>query len=323
MSVKTKKLFAFIGLALTVSALLYLALDSLSPSRRHQPNPYEYRLPTPLAADSLLRYAEINQIPIPARQLTALAIDPRNILYVAADSTLFILSSEGHEKTRIGLARDIHCLAAPDGKTLYVGFQDQIAVCDYRGRKKAVWSMLDSTSYLTALAISRENVYAADAGRRLVRCLDKQGRPVNNIGAKDSVKNAPGFDVPSPFFDLLVDADDQLWVVNPGNHTIEQYAENGNRKSFWGESGVSTAGFCGCCNPTHIARLQDGSFVTSEKGIARIKVYYASGQLCALVAGPEQFDEGTVGLDLAVDQEDHIYVLDPARRCVRVFAQKP
>jgi hypothetical protein len=78
-------------------------------------------------------------------------------------------------------------------------------------------------------------------------------------------------------------------------------------------------GFCGCCNPTHFAFLPDGSFVTSEKGIPRVKVYDRLGRLAAVVAGPDRFREGVQGLDLAVDQTERILVLDPARRAVRVF----
>ncbi|MCJ7812565.1 hypothetical protein MUP95_04500 [bacterium] len=41
-----------------------------------------------------------------------------------------------------------------------------------------------------------------------------------------------------------------------------------------------------------------------------------------VVAEPSQFNEGTVGLDLAVDSKDRIYVLDPKRKAVRMFSPK-
>ena len=90
----------------------------------------------------------------------------------------------------------------------------------------------------------------------------------------------------------------------------------------WGEYGTEIDEFCGCCNPSHFAILEDGSFVTSEKGIPRVKVYDHQGQLVAVVAQPSQFRAGTVGLDLAVDAAGRIYVLDPAQKEVRVFAKK-
>jgi hypothetical protein len=78
-------------------------------------------------------------------------------------------------------------------------------------------------------------------------------------------------------------------------------------------------GFCGCCNPSHFAFLEDGSFVTSEKGIARVKVYNRLGDLVSVVAGPDQFKEGVEGLDLAIDSKQRIYVLDPLEKAIRVF----
>jgi hypothetical protein len=39
------------------------------------------------------------------------------------------------------------------------------------------------------------------------------------------------------------------------------------------------------------------------------------------VAGSDRFDEGTVGLDLALDSAQRILVLDPARRAVRIFVK--
>jgi hypothetical protein len=81
-------------------------------------------------------------------------------------------------------------------------------------------------------------------------------------------------------------------------------------------------GFCGCCNPTHMAILDNGSFVTSEKGLPRVKVIAPTGELQAVVAGPGQLAPDTVGLDLAIDPEGRILVLDPAARMVRVFVEK-
>ena len=81
-------------------------------------------------------------------------------------------------------------------------------------------------------------------------------------------------------------------------------------------------GFCGCCNPTHMVIMDNGSFVTSEKGLPRVKIIAPTGELRAVVAGPRQLAEDTVGLDLAIDTDGRILVLDPAARLVRVFVEK-
>jgi len=312
-----------LSIGLTIAALIYLVAIMTSPSRRQRPNPYEYRVDAAASSDSsLARYAQVNEFMVPGRQLSALAIDPRDRLYVAADSALFIYSLAGHLKARVHLGHAAHCLAAADGKRLYIGFRDHISLHDHTGRVKATWPLISDQSFLTSLAVSEKYVYAADAGQRLICCYDPQGRLLRSFGHKDSLNLAPELEVPSPFFDVVVDRDQQLWAVNPGQHTIGQYAENGRLISFWGKAGNDLAGFCGCCNPTHIALLSDGSFVTSEKGLCRVKVYSPAGRLYAQVADEAQFEDGVTGLDLAVDKQDNIYLLDPARKSIRIFSRQ-
>jgi hypothetical protein len=121
---------------------------------------------------------------------------------------------------------------------------------------------------------------------------------------------------------VAIDPDGFLWVANTGRHSLENYTEEGDLRSSWGEFSMEIEGFCGCCNPSHFVILDDGSFVTSEKGIARVKVYNRLGNVVSVVAGPDQFAEGTVGLDLAKDSSQRIYVLDPQKKAVRIFAKK-
>jgi hypothetical protein len=71
-----------------------------------------------------------------------------------------------------------------------------------------------------------------------------------------------------------------------------------------------------------MAVMSDGKFVTSEKGIERVKLYGPDGAFECVVAPPSAFDAGTIGLDLAVDRGGRVFVLDPARKQVRVFARK-
>ena len=81
-------------------------------------------------------------------------------------------------------------------------------------------------------------------------------------------------------------------------------------------------GFCGCCNPSNFAFLNDSLFVTSEKGIERVKIFNTNGTFLAIVATPDQFEAGTKGLDLAVDKQNRILVLDPVKMLIRIFEQK-
>jgi len=110
--------------------------------------------------------------------------------------------------------------------------------------------------------------------------------------------------------------------VNPGKHSFENYTDEGDLRGYWENSSTDIEGFSGCCNPAHIAFLPDGSFVTSEKLIVRIKVHKPSGEFLSVVAPPEKFKENGIAPDVAVDDDGNIYALDFDRKMIRVFALK-
>jgi hypothetical protein len=182
---------------------------------------------------------------------------------------------------------------------------------------------LGEQAILTSIAVSKQFVFVADAGQHRVFVFDHSGRLTAQLGEKDVERGVPGFVIPSPHFDVVPGAGGTVWVVNPGYQRVENYGIDGALLSQWGEAGMELERFCGCCNPVHIARLPDGTMVTGEKGLARLKVYDPDGSLKGVVAGPAQFEGDTFGEDLAVDPKDgRILVLDAAKKRVRVFVRK-
>lgn len=94
-------------------------------------------------------------------------------------------------------------------------------------------------------------------------------------------------------------------------------------------------GFCGCCNPVNFALLPDGGFVTSEKGLVRVKVYNSDGRFIGVVAGPAQLTGGSLlricetpeecqgpAFDVAAGADGRIYVLDTIENVIKVFTRK-
>lgn len=65
--------------------------------------------------------------------------------------------------------------------------------------------------------------------------------------------------------------------------------------------------------------MDDGSFITSEKGMVRIKIYDQSGQLKSVVAPPDLFVEEGKAPDVCVDEKGVVYALDFDKDVVRVF----
>ena len=115
-----------------------------------------------------------------------------------------------------------------------------------------------------------------------------------------------------------------MWVVNPGLHTLENYTPEGRLREHWKASGMQTEDFSGCCNPAHFVFCPKASFVTSEKGLVRIKIYKPSGEFLSVVAPPNKFDDKIEGQapDIAVDSMGNIYALDFDRNVLRVFEKK-
>ena len=187
---------------------------------------------------------------------------------------------------------------------------------------------------LTSIAVSKSDVFVADAGNRVVLRYDTAGKLIKSIGRKDENRNIPGFVIPSPYFDLAIGSDGLLRVVNPGRHRIEAYTFDGDLEFWWGQFSTSIEGFCGCCNPVNFAILEDDSFVTCEKGLIRAKIYDPDGKFVGVVAGPEQLVEGGAsrvctttaecqagGFDAAIDMQGRVLVLDTIKNVVRTFVK--
>jgi hypothetical protein len=312
------------GLATAAIVLVAVHLGGVVCKKAGQkPNPYEYNLDDFRKVDpKWMTYQETGRIDIPARVLYALAADLDGHIIVSGDHALFIFNLEGQPVSRIDLGEPARCIAAsPEGR-FYLGMIDHVEVFDDEGKRVDAWDRLDETALLTSIAVGENDVFVADAGHKVVLRYDLSGNVVGRLGDSISANDGKGLVIPSPYFDVAIGYEGHLWMTNTGRHRIENYTRDGRFRSSWGKASWGIRGFCGCCNPTHIVILPDGRFVTSEKGLPRVKVYDQTGNLEAVIAGPEQFEEGTIGLDLAVDSSGRILVLDPKKRSVRIFQQK-
>lgn len=267
----------------------------------------------------------------------SIAVAPDGSIYIAGDKAIRVLAESGNLLGEIKLADMPRCLTVTGDGKIYVGMKDHVEIYDGQGTRLAAWENLGNDAVLTSIAVSKNDVFVADAGNRIVHRFDKTGKLINRIGAKDKDRNIPGFFIPSPHFDLEVAPDGLLRVVNPGNHQIEAYTSNGDLEFSWGKfSNTDLKGFCGCCNPVNFTILADESFVTVEKGLIRIKIYDPEGAFVGVVAGPEQLvQEGTSRIcntaaecqtgsfDVAVDSRGRILVMDTIKNVVRIFTRDP
>lgn len=283
----------------------------------------------------LLLYAETAQIPTTFQEPKRITAGPNDTILVGGDQTVKRFGADGKLHSTLTLAATPQALTVADQDRLFVALKDHFEIYDATGKLLQKSESLGAKTYLTGIAVAGDVVFLADAGNReIVRC-DTTAKVFGRFGRLGSKDGTPGFLIPSPYFHLLIGGDSLLWVNNSGRHAVEAYTLDGKHEVSWGQPGMSIENFCGCCNPVYFTRLPDGRFVTSEKGLNRIKVYDVKGQFVGVVAGPEQLVKDReqaakacancnigFGFDVACDSKGHVLALDPATRTIRIFSPK-
>jgi hypothetical protein len=249
----------------------------------------------------------------------AIAAGPAGEIVVGGDERVRVFTASGVPTRALLLGYAPQCLTVSSEGELWVASHRAVERNPLHGPLTRVLEIPGKKTHITSIAVSRDALFVADMGERAVRHYTLAGDLVGRIGTKDQDRNVPGFVVPSPYFDLLVARDGLLRIVDPGRHRVTAFTVDGYLEQSWGRPSFALEGFSGCCNPSHIAQLPDGSFVTSEKGIARVKVYDAEGRFVTAVVGTEGLDTESVPCDIAVDGQGRILVLDPGRSVVRIF----
>lgn len=299
-------------------------------------NPFAYDLSRLEQTDpKLIGYEQVAKWRAPRDEPKAIATGPDAQLWVAAGNYVTALSPDGQRGMEIALSAPARAVGVARDGDVFVSLRDHLEVFSAKGGRKAAWDAPDKKAWLTGIAVADEAVFVTDAGNRVLLRYDRAGRLMARLGRKDKERDIAGFIVPSPFFDVALGADGLLRVANPGRHRVELFTQEGDFELAWGEASMGIKGFCGCCNPIHLALLPDGRVVTAEKGLPRVKVYGAHGDFETVVAGPESFPENAKtcaakglgdctqgGLDAAVLADGRIVILDLVTGDVRVMKPK-
>jgi hypothetical protein len=306
-----------VALSVAVAVVALVRTDMTGESGSGLGEQFDYDMDVLRVVDpALVKYRRSFAFDTGLAEARAIAVDLEGRILVGGDRRVVTYDERGEVLGRIGLDGEPTCVAVDRDGTLYVGVRTHVQVFGADGKRAARWPVIDPETVLTSIAVYEDNVFLADAGERIVRRYDREGRLLNTIGAKDPERNIPGFVVPSPYFDLAVSSDGLLRVANPGRHRIEAYTFDGDLELWWGKPSAKIRGFCGCCNPSSFAILPDGSYVTAEKGLTRVKAYDERGTFACVVAPPSEFGEGAGGPDVCVDARGRVLVLDPMRRRV-------
>ena len=311
------------GIAATVglgAAAAVIRKRPVRPDPRDNPEVFRLDLDQYSHVDpALLNYTEIPHLADGLQGASSMSLSPDGTLYLGVGKKVLRLSEES-KATVAEVQGRVTAVAATSDGIVWAATGPLLARYDSGRRQKSESVHLGERAYITSIALEEDRVFAADAGQRTVWIFSVEGRLLERIDGRLERPGDPGFVVPSPWFQAAV-GPGELWITNPGRQRVECYVK-GLRTKVWGLAGMSAERFCGCCNPTHLALLPGGGFVTSEKGIPRVKVYNQDGKLLSVVAGAEAFDEGTTGLAVAVASDGRILVLDPMRGQVRAFTRR-
>ena len=318
---KNKGIVIFL-IILAVIIIAVVALDFNASKPDQQPaNPYAFNVdPFSKIDTTLIKYKESRDFAISFSEPTGINFRD-GLLFVVGDQKLQIIGLTGKLLKEVSFDKKPTCVYV-SAENIFIGFRKSLAVLNRDGMTTSNWNTFSDSTVITSIAEKSGIVFVADAGKRIIHKFSTDGKSIGDIEGKSGNDQIHGFIIPSPYFDLAFNSDGELWVVNPGKHSLENYTVEGKLRTWWQASSIKIEGFSGCCNPAHFAFLPDGSFVTSEKGMIRIKTYKPSGEFLGVVAAPSKFAENGHAPDLAVDNQGNIYALDIDKKMIRLFVKK-
>ena len=315
-----KRSLTIVVLVIVMIILGVIIVDFLGnrPDRRGK-NPYALKIDQyTVVDDSLISHKETRNFSLGLMIPSDMSLH-ENKLYISGNSVLVVLPLDGTEANMLEILPGATSLEV-DSHHIFIGLGSYVAKYNHEGELLQEWPDLGERTVITNLAIKGDNIYVADAGNRRIVIFDRDGEQKGQFEGKAESDDGHGFIVPSANFDLAVNSFGELWVVNPGKHALEDYSDDGRMRGFWESRSFEIDGFLGCCNPARICTMEDGSFVTSEKGLVRIKIYDQSGKLLSVVAPPELFSgEDLKAPEVCAGEDGVIYALDFEKDMVRVF----
>ena len=291
------------------SDLLQVQRPGAGPGRA-VPLARQYALAATIGGNALSAFRE---------SLVDVAVDSTDQVVALGDGYVRVFTSGGEPVRQWRAGDGAECLTvAPDGR-VYVAGAGRVEVFETDGRRTGGFTFGDAANppSVSAIAVHGPDILVADASARIIRRFDAAGRQRNLIGDQGKTKT---FMLPNGRLDVNVDAAGVVRATDTGRHQVTAWTLDGAPVGKFGKFGMQDAAdFVGCCNPINVATTPDGKVVTSEKMVARVKVFEPDGRLLAVI-GTEHFDPMCTQIHLAVDSKGRILAADPVRRRIQVFS---
>ena len=317
-----KRSLTVVILVIVVVIITVIVVDFLNnrPDKRGS-NPYALKVEHFKDVDpELISHKETRNLSLGSLKGSAL-VYAEGKLFVAGDSSMVEMSPDGSDLSQFPIEPFPVSLLVEE-QWIYVAYKTKVLQYDRDMNLVRSWKDLGERAHITNLVGNGESIFVADAGNRQVIIYNALGEVQGFFEGKAEIDAGHGFIVPSANFDLVVNSFGELWVVNPGRHALENYSDDGRLRGFWENASFDIDGFLGCCNPARITAMDDGSFVTSEKGLVRIKIYDQTGKLKSVVASPAMFKEEGKAPDICTDADGVVFALDFDRNAIRIFEPK-
>jgi hypothetical protein len=247
-------------------------------------------------------------------KIKAVTVMENTDLVIGGESFIACYDRENRLLWNKKLEKPVTALAV-SGDTIYASTLETILKFNSDGSLLSEWGPFEDSAMITSVASNRSYVVFADAANRIAIVLDKKGDLKYMIG-----HSGEPFVIPSPYFDVAIDAENNVYTANTGRHKLEKRDLMGKILFSFGDAGTAPDSFCGCCNPAHFA-LMPGGFITAEKGINRIKLLNSKGEFIEFVSAVNEFVP-SVPLDVATLDGKILYAANPADSKVYVFTRK-
>ncbi|MBM3791783.1 MAG: hypothetical protein FJW35_15730 [Acidobacteria bacterium] len=251
--------------------------------------------------------------------LSGIALGAGDRIYALGDGEIRIFEANGDPVRKWKAAANAASLAAGAGGRVYVGAAGRVEVYEDDGTHAGGFAAGEKNrpADITAIKVFMKEILVADAAARIIRRYDTAGRQTGLIGDRNKTG---GFMLPNHALDFDVDGKGVVYATDTGRHRVSAWALDGSPLGYFGKFGMTNPeDFVGCCNPVNVALSPDGTVVTGEKMVARVKVFDPDGKLLAVI-GPEHFHPDLIHIHLAVDSKERILAADPVRREVRIFS---
>ena len=357
---------SFLAIILGVLAIHYLPYLSQSKSRYY---PAAWRLNSykRIPADKIgfeMQYA----VSVPFELPRCFCIDSSGRICIGGDTKIVAVDSEGEKLWSYNLENEPKVLLIPEtgqvfANCLIVGYNDSMEV--FRATEEGyfepvpffAWKLPGGTPFLRSIISTDDSLYLADAGEKLAYRLDEKGHILGMIKNENEAEiENPGQESEQVFsgfgklnlqnLSVVISPVDQLlYITNPARHRIEAFTKDAvwKKESIWGTQSDYFDGFCGISNPSGLAVMKNGNFVTAEMFIPRVKMFDPNGNFLTVVAATDDLEKPPLNvknipkgaeikqrtqigdenpIQIAITPEQNIAVLDPTYRVLRFYAEK-